>query len=112
MDIELEQKVQELKGKVKAMLMVPALDNPSQKFDLIDQIQRLGVSYHFEDEISTLLQQINKNGSAWDELQTDSGNLYTAALYFRLLRQQGYSVPCGKLVALSFYMYKLAFNFV
>lgn len=74
--------------------MAPVPKIPSQKLDLIDQIQRLGVSHHFENEIEEVLQQIHKN--SYDDPQGGDDDLYTAALYFRLLRQQGYNVSCGK----------------
>ncbi|BFG29331.1 hypothetical protein CerSpe_156050 [Prunus speciosa] len=88
-NIKAKQRAQELKEKVKMIIMAP-VKKPSQKLDLIDDIQRLGVSHHFENEIEELLQQIHN--SSHDN--TESGNqetdneLYIAALRFRLLRQQ------------------------
>ncbi|KAL4619514.1 hypothetical protein ACB092_06G084500 [Castanea dentata] len=85
------EQVQRLKEEVGKLLMAP-IDKPSQKLELIDAIQRLGVSYHFESEIDEILQQIYKdlhNGVG----QEDNGSLYTVALRFRLLRQQGYNIP-------------------
>ncbi|KAL5546812.1 hypothetical protein UlMin_006499 [Ulmus minor] len=67
------------------------VQNPLEKLDLIDVIQRLGVSYHFENEIKEVLQQIINNQQ---EHGNDNGELYTVALRFRLLRQQGYNVSC------------------
>ena len=87
-DAELEQHVQELKEEVRRMLMT-SLENVSQKLNLIDDIQRLGVSYHFGNEIEEILQKIHEGSY-------DLDNLCTAALCFRLLRQQGYNVSCGK----------------
>ncbi|CAL9017341.1 unnamed protein product, partial [Prunus brigantina] len=87
-----EERIQELKENVKRMIMAPVPKIPSQKLDLIDQIQRLGVSHHFENEIEEVLQQIHKN--SYDDPQGGDDDLYTAALYFRLLRQQGYNVSC------------------
>ncbi|XP_042483500.1 (-)-germacrene D synthase-like isoform X2 [Macadamia integrifolia] len=62
-----------------------------KKLSLIDSLQQLGVAYHFEGEIKNVLEQINEatNGSF-----DSNGDLYTVALQFRLLRQQGYNVPC------------------
>ncbi|KAM1094899.1 hypothetical protein ACFX2B_009717 [Malus domestica] len=85
-DVELEQHVQELKEEVRRMLMT-SVENVSQKLNLIDDIQRLGVSYHFGNEIEEILQKIHENSYDLDDL-------YTAALHFRLLRQQGYNVSC------------------
>ncbi|KAG6685677.1 hypothetical protein I3842_12G123700 [Carya illinoinensis] len=61
---------------------------------LIDAIQRLGVSYHFESEIDSLLQEIYKYYYySEDEPEISGHGLYTVALCFRLLRQQGYNIP-------------------
>ncbi|KAL4619518.1 hypothetical protein ACB092_06G084800 [Castanea dentata] len=85
------EQVQRLKEEVGKLLMAP-IDKPSQKLELIDAIQRLGVSYHFESEIDEILQQIYKD--LHNEVgQEDNGSLYTVALRFRLLRQQGYNIP-------------------
>jgi (-)-germacrene D synthase len=54
----LEQKVQEMKEAVRRMLTSP-IENLSQKLNLIDVIQRLGVSYQFENEIEKSLQQLH-----------------------------------------------------
>ncbi|KAK7822081.1 putative terpene synthase 2 [Quercus suber] len=85
------EQVQRLKEEVGKLLLDP-IDKPSQKLELIDAIQRLGVSYHFESEIDEILQQIYKDHH--NEVgQEDNGSLYTIALRFRLLRQQGYNIP-------------------
>ncbi|TQD91280.1 hypothetical protein C1H46_023124 [Malus baccata] len=86
MDAELEQHVQELKEEVRRMLTT-SLQNVSQKLNFVDDIQRLGVSYHFRNEIEQILQKIHAN---FDDLD----DLYTAALRFQLLRQQGYNISC------------------
>ncbi|MCL7043798.1 hypothetical protein MKW94_019990 [Papaver nudicaule] len=54
---------------------------------LINDIQKLGIDYHFDDEITGVLEAIVKDKHAW---QTD--NLFLQALRFRLLRQHGYEV--------------------
>ncbi|KAJ8747017.1 hypothetical protein K2173_014452 [Erythroxylum novogranatense] len=56
---------------------------------MIDSVQRLGVAYHFEAEIEVALNEIAANFN--NEIKYD---LYTAALQFRLLRQQGIKVSC------------------
>ncbi|CAN6576178.1 unnamed protein product [Malus baccata var. baccata] len=86
MDAELEQHVQELKEEVRRMLTT-SLENVSQKLNFIDDIQRLVVSYHFRNEIEQILKKIHANSGDLDDL-------YTAALRFRLLRQQGYNISC------------------
>ncbi|KAG6685681.1 hypothetical protein I3842_12G124100 [Carya illinoinensis] len=87
------EQVQKLEEEVRRMLMAP-VDEPSQKLELIDAIQRLGISYHFESEIDSVLQEIHKYYYyREDELEISDHGLYTVALRFRLLRQQGYNIP-------------------
>ena len=84
------------------------IDNLLEKLELIDAIQRLGVSYHFESEIDEVLQQIHRYHYMCDVQESD-GALYTIALHFRLLRQQGYNILSGKhsFGWLSIYLRKL-----
>ncbi|KAL7228876.1 hypothetical protein ACSBR2_007546 [Camellia fascicularis] len=64
-----------------------------RKLNFIDAIQRLGVSYHFESEIETALQHIYETD--YDHHDDKANNdLYTIALLFQLLRQQGYPISC------------------
>lgn len=79
------------------MIIMAPVKKPSQKLDLIHDIQRLGVSHHFENEIEELLQQIHTSSHDSTESgdQETDNELYTAALRFRLLRQQGYNISCG-----------------
>ncbi|KAF5948758.1 hypothetical protein HYC85_014715 [Camellia sinensis] len=86
------QQHQQQKEEVRKML-VAANDHPSQKLNFINAIQRLGVSYHFESEIETALQHIYETDyDHHDDKAKD--DLYTIALLFRLLRQQGYPISC------------------
>ncbi|XP_062170550.1 (-)-germacrene D synthase-like [Alnus glutinosa] len=87
-DEKTKQQVQELK-----MLMAPSETSP-QKLKLIDAIQRLGVSYHFETEIQNFLEQLHKTLHDCDHDHEDDDDLYTVALRFRLLRQHGYYISC------------------
>ncbi|PHU21141.1 Germacrene C synthase [Capsicum chinense] len=75
--------LEELKEKVRKML-VETPDNSTQKLVLIDAIQRLGVAYHFKNEIKTSIQNI------FDESEESNkdDDLYVVALRFRLVRQQ------------------------
>lgn len=70
--------------------------NPLGTLELVDELQRLGISYHFEDEISEVLEMIYynyyKTHNKWNSM-----DLNVKALGFRLLRQHGYQVPQGKL---------------
>ncbi|PON55954.1 Squalene/phytoene synthase [Trema orientale] len=93
---ELNKKILELKEEVRKMIVAPVDENHSEKLDLIDAIQRLGVSYHFEDEIETILKQIYQNiCESHNHKEATGDDLYTVALRFRLLRQQGYHVSCN-----------------
>ncbi|OIT35609.1 PREDICTED: germacrene C synthase-like [Nicotiana attenuata] len=78
----------ELKEKVRNML-AETPDNSAQKLVLIDTIQRLGVAYHFHNEIETSIQNIF---DASQQSTQNDDNLYVVALRFRLLRQQGYYI--------------------
>ncbi|XP_031389340.1 (-)-germacrene D synthase-like [Punica granatum] len=82
------EQIQELKSEVKRMLVSEDYSRPAEKLNLINQIQRLGIAYHFDREIKDFLEDIyasiRRNGSTEDE-----DDLHTTALQFRLLRQHG-----------------------
>nr|QHU78612.1 monoterpene synthase [Albizia julibrissin] len=79
-----------LKEEVRKMLVLPT-KNLEAKMNLIDSIQRLGVSYHFELEIDDILQQIHDTYVENDVITLEE-DLHTLALLFRLLRQHGHRV--------------------
>ncbi|TXG67320.1 hypothetical protein EZV62_008595 [Acer yangbiense] len=87
----------ELKEEIKRMLMVVDVNNkPLQKLDLIDAIQRLGISYHFETEIDEILETIQKDrhvSGLIDDNNVDD-HLHSISLQFRLLRQHGHKISC------------------
>jgi (-)-germacrene D synthase len=99
---EIQQQLQELKKEVRKMLMAPG-EKPTQKFNFIDAIQRLGVSYHFENEIQQILQQLHNTLHGSDDHEDDDDDLYTVALQFRLLRQNGYYISCGTVFFFFFF---------
>lgn len=82
------ERVGVLKEKVKRMLI--AAQGSVEEMIMIDEIQRLGVAYHFEKEINDALERIYDANVDYDDLKT-------VALQFRLLRQEGYNVSSGKL---------------
>ncbi|KAA8526911.1 hypothetical protein F0562_008860 [Nyssa sinensis] len=86
-----EQQFEGVKEEVRKML-VAAADEPSKQLNLIDAIQRLGVSYHFENDIDAALQLIYDTCHAHDN--QDNDDLHIVALWFRLLRQHGHYVSC------------------
>ena len=87
---------EELKQEVGRMLKVP-MDESSHKLRLIDTMKRLGVSYHFESEIEDALQNIH------DHDYKDEESLEATSLRFRLLRENGFNVPCGESNFLFYY---------
>ncbi|KAL0399304.1 UNVERIFIED_CONTAM: Bicyclogermacrene synthase [Sesamum radiatum] len=71
-------------------------DHSYHKLEFIDAIQRLGVGYHFEEEIDKSLQYIHDTYLEYSNKDNDLRTvaLRFVALRFRLLRQQGYPVMC------------------
>ncbi|XP_076914313.1 (-)-beta-pinene synthase, chloroplastic-like [Bidens hawaiensis] len=67
-------------------------ENPLKMLNLVDDLQRLGISYHFENEISNVLKNIYHNYFETSEKWTKM-DLNTKALGFRILRQHGYHIP-------------------
>ncbi|KAK9155479.1 hypothetical protein Sjap_002959 [Stephania japonica] len=84
------QEVEMLKEEVKKMLKEGKRE-PLKQMNLIDSLQRLGLAYHFEQEIEEAILVLHDHQiNAFIKMD----DLYNTALYFRLLRQQGYSAPC------------------
>ncbi|XP_028761756.1 (-)-germacrene D synthase-like [Neltuma alba] len=83
------QRSQHLKEKVRKLIVAPVEDS-TQKLNLIDNIKRLGVSYHFESEIEEILQNMHNNPPPFK-----GKDLHTISLWFRLLGQQGFHAPSG-----------------
>ncbi|KAJ0102225.1 hypothetical protein Patl1_04448 [Pistacia atlantica] len=93
-DPEVEKRIETLKEDVRKMLSNAAGKATLEELStLIDTLQRLGVAYHFEYQISQALQSIYNNYVDNNNINgSDDDDLYTIALRFRLLRQQGYSL--------------------
>ncbi|KAJ4830631.1 hypothetical protein Tsubulata_036741, partial [Turnera subulata] len=83
------RQVELLKEEIHGMLL-SATTNPIENIEFINLLCRLGVSYHFEAEIDEQLSHIFHT----NEYQ-DYDDLDTVALFFRILRQHGYKVPCN-----------------
>ncbi|CAL5345881.1 unnamed protein product [Camellia sinensis] len=79
-----EQKLKEAKRMLRK-----AGENPLEGLVMIDNLQRLGIDYYFQEEIEALLQsQYTKSNAT-----TLGYDLYEVSTRFRLLRQEGYNVP-------------------
>ncbi|XP_042009751.1 bicyclogermacrene synthase-like [Salvia splendens] len=89
-DVEQEELAKQKEMVRKMLFQTP--DDSTCKLELIDAIQRLGVEYHFEKEIGESLKYIHDNYKL--QISKDNDDLSIVALRFRLLRQQGYNVPC------------------
>ncbi|WOG94620.1 hypothetical protein DCAR_0313916 [Daucus carota subsp. sativus] len=81
-------RVNELKGNVIGMLNDVAKPN-LDRLELIDYLQRLGLGYHFEQEIKSALTKMYEDPS-YETLERN--DLHGAALRFRLLRQHGFNI--------------------
>ncbi|RHN65690.1 putative lyase [Medicago truncatula] len=91
LDQNIGSKIETLKNDVRNML-VSNTEKTLAKIHLIDSIYRLGVSYHFEQEIEEVLHGIHKNYVVNGEITLEDHNLSSLAVLFRLLRQQGLHV--------------------
>ncbi|KAJ0103671.1 hypothetical protein Patl1_04407 [Pistacia atlantica] len=63
----------------------------AEKLDLVDTIQRLGVSYYFQTYIDQILEKVYKAHED-SGLRNENDDLYSISLEFRLLRQHGYNI--------------------
>ncbi|GAA0159337.1 hypothetical protein LIER_38846 [Lithospermum erythrorhizon] len=81
------KRADELKEKVKEMLEDANEREPLHYFELIDDLQRLGLLHIFETEVKNILVNLyNKNGNYLKD------DIYATALGFRLFRQHGFHV--------------------
>ncbi|MED6208429.1 hypothetical protein PIB30_045002 [Stylosanthes scabra] len=65
--------------------MLSKVENEVDKLDLIDELQRLGVAYHFKSEIRNILDTIHNM-----DFSKKKKTLHATALQFRILRHNGY----------------------
>nr|XP_043629232.1 (E)-beta-farnesene synthase-like [Erigeron canadensis] len=88
----MERRAKELKEEVRKTLVITSLTEPIQHVKLlehIDAVQRLGVAYHFDDEIEECLKHIYV---AYGDRWINNNDLQSTSLWFRLLRQQGFNI--------------------
>ncbi|KAL8091203.1 hypothetical protein AgCh_040340 [Apium graveolens] len=78
-----------LKNEVGSMLLSDG-GKWTEKLILINTVERLGVGYHFSEHIENMLAEMHK---AHVKLESyEKYDLFTTAVYFRMLRQHGYKV--------------------
>nr|ANO43016.1 terpene synthase 25 [Tripterygium wilfordii] len=83
------EEANKLKGEVKMMLN--KLMDHVEQLEQIDTLQRLGLSYHFEQDIIRIIDTIYNN-MKYNKQSIRDMNLYATSLEFRILRQHGYNV--------------------
>uniref|UniRef100_A0ACD5XSG2 Uncharacterized protein n=1 Tax=Avena sativa TaxID=4498 RepID=A0ACD5XSG2_AVESA len=71
--------------ETREMLLV--LHDQAAEIKMIDALQRLGVSYHFKEEINLKLEKLSSH-------KFGNGDLHDISLLFRLLRQERYHISC------------------
>ncbi|KAK7243798.1 hypothetical protein RIF29_38610 [Crotalaria pallida] len=81
-----------LREEVRVMLS--NVENQLDQLELIDLLQRLGVAYHFNEEIMNILDNIYSMDTC-----KRKKNLHATALEFRLLRQHGYNTSADVFVS-------------
>ncbi|KAI3456385.1 hypothetical protein Pfo_013048 [Paulownia fortunei] len=86
---EYVEQAEKLKRQVK--IIIDEMEDQLDQLELIDNLQRLDISNHFEDGIQKILDSIYLAVQCHDKhMEKD---LCVTALQFRLLRQHGYLVP-------------------
>nr|WHU05656.1 terpene synthase TPS9 [Freesia caryophyllacea] len=83
---ENQSEMKHIDNLVKARDILSQVEEPLESLRTIDSLQRLGIDYHFKEEIENKLGLIRKR-SAYT-----STDLFQVALSFRLLRQAGHYV--------------------
>ncbi|WCJ20357.1 (3S 6E)-nerolidol synthase 1 chloroplastic [Euphorbia peplus] len=78
-------------------MMLSQKDSVEESLAMIDAIQRLGIDYHFQDEIDEILKRQYEYYHTID-CCCDGINLHEITLQFRLLRQEGYYLPASDLL--------------
>jgi len=82
------EKCKVLREEVRMMLC--KTKNELDQLEFIDILQRLGVAYHFTNEIRNILDNIY-----YTQTSKSIKNLHATAIKFRLLRQHSYDISTG-----------------
>ncbi|XP_059629421.1 valerianol synthase TPS1B-like [Cornus florida] len=85
------KEVEVLKEVVRSML-IDAKSKATEKMNLINTLDRLGIFYHFEKEIDEQLKQIFHSHAQFENHE-EYNDLNTAATHFRVFRQYGHKMP-------------------
>ncbi|KAE9456161.1 hypothetical protein C3L33_11937, partial [Rhododendron williamsianum] len=86
-----KQRAEKLKEAVRAMIG-DTYANSLTILELIDDIQRLGLSYHFDKDIKRALDKIILSVNGNNVMEDQQIGVHAIALCFRLCRQHGYEV--------------------
>ncbi|KAL8554926.1 hypothetical protein ACS0TY_002928 [Phlomoides rotata] len=82
----------ELMEQVRMLLNRQEIE-PVRQLELIDDLQKLGISYHFEDQIKHIIEHVYIEHKYCNNINVSEENdLYSTALGFRLFRQHGFQV--------------------
>ncbi|XP_028081163.1 viridiflorene synthase-like [Camellia sinensis] len=80
--------IEVLKEQVRSMVVAGGR-KAAEQMNLINVLERLGVSYHFEKEIEEQLEQLFAKFE-----DNEDYDLFNIALHFRIFRQHGYKMSC------------------
>jgi len=82
--------------KVKSIIgfLNNVVSEPVKSLIIVDMIQRLGIKPLLQEQIKAILQW---QYTYFTSLNHGKDDIYEIALWFRLLRQEGYHVPAGLL---------------
>ena len=87
----MEKNIETLKEEARDMLLISSMEKPLMNAEIIDSIQSLGLSYHFEVEIDQVLKQIHNDYVKSNEI-THIEDFHSLTLLFKLLRKHGYPI--------------------
>lgn len=89
--VKKEHQIKKLVDEIKEGYLSGMADKLlTEQLNCIDALQRLGISYHFENEVEVALQNIYNKDDV-----SELHNLYYTSLGFRLLRQHGFYISSG-----------------
>ncbi|CAJ1977811.1 unnamed protein product [Sphenostylis stenocarpa] len=85
---KLEERASEIEEEVRHMMTSVDIE-PLSLLELIDDVQRLGLTYKFEEDI---VKALDEKIVLLNENQKHKGGVHATALRFRLLRQHGFEI--------------------